>query len=260
MKSAVMKFMHDTGIYQHIRYSGLYYKLLKIKNPTYLKDLENDFNFYQNAFGKKLNLIFDVGANWGDKTYAFKKLSDRVVSVEPDQNCFRALNIRYGNNKQVALEQVALGDSEGVATFFVEEDGSAYNTLSVKQKEWLLENHQPKQLKEVNVKVTTLDHLVGKYGTPDYIKIDVEGFELPVLKGLSELPPIISFEANLPHFQEETLAILDLLIKDGKKDQLFNLRYVDDFVFEIHQPIEKIVLKIKEGKEITYDVFVFTPR
>ena len=82
------------------------------------------------------------------------------MSVEPDQNCFRALNIRYGKNDKVALEQVALGEQEGTATFFVEEDGSAYNTLSEKQKQWLIENHQPKQLKEVKVKVTTLDHLV----------------------------------------------------------------------------------------------------
>ena len=260
MKKAVFDLMRATGVYQRFRYSEFYYKLLKIKNPTYLNDLENDFNFYKNTFGKKLNLIFDVGANWGDKTYAFKKLSNQVVSVEPDQNCFRALNIRYGKNDKVALEHVALGDQEGTATFFVEEDGSAYNTLSEKQKEWLLENHQPQQLKEVEVKVTTLDHLIKKHGSPDYIKIDVEGFELPVLKGLSKVPPIISFEANLPHFQEETLTILDLLNKSAKKNQVFNLRQGDDFVFESHQPLEKVVSKIKEGKKISYDVFVFTPQ
>ncbi len=260
MKNAVLQIMKSTGAYHRFRYSEFYYKLLKIKNPTYLQDLEKDHTFYQNAFEKKLNLIFDIGANWGDKTYAFKKLADRVVSVEPDQNCFRALRIRYGKNKQINLEQVALSDQEGTATFFVEEDGSAYNTLSEKQKQWLLENRAAQQVKEVEVKVTTLDHLIKKYGLPDYIKIDVEGFELPVLKGLSELPSIISFEANLPHFQEETLTILDLLNKDKKENQVFNLRYVDDFVFTKHQPLEKIIEKINEGKEISYDVFVFTAR
>jgi hypothetical protein len=44
------------------------------------------------------------------------------------------------------------------------------------------------------VEATTLDSMIQRYGVPNFCKIDVEGFELDVLRGLSEPLPIISFE------------------------------------------------------------------
>lgn len=44
------------------------------------------------------------------------------------------------------------------------------------------------------VETDTLDHKIQKYGIPYYIKIDVEGYEFEVLKGLSKPIEIISIE------------------------------------------------------------------
>jgi hypothetical protein len=46
----------------------------------------------------------------------------------------------------------------------------------------------------VPVQVTTLDALIARYGRPAFCKIDVEGYELKVLEGLSEPLPMLSFE------------------------------------------------------------------
>ena len=59
--------------------------------------------------------------------------------------------------------------------------------------------------------MTTLDSLIEKYGAPSYIKIDVEGYELEVIKGLSTSVQLISVECNLPVFKRETLEIIDRL-------------------------------------------------
>ncbi|NEO21430.1 FkbM family methyltransferase [Moorena sp. SIO4A5] len=51
------------------------------------------------------------------------------------------------------------------------------------------------------------------YGVPDYIKLDIEGYEVNALRGLSYAIKFISFEANLPVFFDETLECLSILSK-----------------------------------------------
>jgi len=56
----------------------------------------------------------------------------------------------------------------------------------------------------------TLDRLIARHGRPAYIKIDVEGFELEVLSGLSQAVPVMSVE-YLPAFPDLTGAVIDRL-------------------------------------------------
>jgi hypothetical protein len=58
--------------------------------------------------------------------------------------------------------------------------------------------------------MVTLDGLIARYGVPRYIKIDVEGFEIEVLAGLSQPVPLISVEF-LPGFPHLTHAVIDRL-------------------------------------------------
>lgn len=251
LKSALRR----VKIYDSFSYSKLHFWVLKYRNPQYIKLLNEDLTFYQRALGGSLRLVFDVGANIGDKAWTFRQLGAKVVCIEPDESCFTILQTRYAKDPGVALENVALGERMGQATFFVEEEGSYYNTLSVKQKGWLLSTHRPTGLREISVPLITLDSLVAKYGIPDYLKIDVEGYECAVFQGLSYTIPIISFEANLPYFRDETFQILDRF-KDNKSIQ-YNLMWKSDFIFSNHQNYDCISAVLSRDQAITYDVFVY---
>ncbi|HEY6506205.1 MAG TPA: FkbM family methyltransferase [Chitinophagaceae bacterium] len=185
-----------------------------------MQQQRREVSFYQ-SFLPACNLIFDIGANDGHKTAAFLSLSEKVVCCEPDSENFRLLQARFRNKKaRVILENKALSDQQGMATFNIHHPGSAFNTLSNK---WMkvLEQDDVKRWDEKiqfsatqTVETTTLDRLIEQYGLPGFIKIDVEGFEETVLKGLSQPVPYLSFETLLPDYAVELnncLAIINSL-------------------------------------------------
>ena len=65
--------MLDT-LKSNLRYTNLHFAILKITNPNYIKWLKKEL-FFHKKFLNNENLIFDLGANLGDKTYIFSKLS-----------------------------------------------------------------------------------------------------------------------------------------------------------------------------------------
>jgi len=64
-----------------------------------------------------------------------------------------------------------------------------------------------------DVETTTLGALMEIHGTPRYIKIDVEGHEAAVLRGLPRPVPFLSFEANLPEFLPEAAECVGILMR-----------------------------------------------
>ena len=56
-----------------------------------------------------------------------------------------------------------------------------------------------------------MEDLIAKFGVPFFIKIDVEGYEPEVLRGLRQPVPYVSFEVNLPEFMSEGEQCVELL-------------------------------------------------
>lgn len=60
------------------------------------------------------------------------------------------------------------------------------------------------------VELTTLDALIGEHGMPQFCKLDIEGYELEALKGLSQPIAALSFE-YLPAAMDLALACIQYL-------------------------------------------------
>lgn len=133
-----------------------------------------------------MNLIFDIGANRGDATAAGVALGYKVIALEPAPRVFSRLVRNFIYNENVVPLRMAVGEKVGERLEFYEcvEDG-----LSTLEKSWLTDPGMPyygKEFRTISVNTCTVDWLVEKYGKPDLIKIDVEGAEWQVLRGMSE--------------------------------------------------------------------------
>lgn len=152
-------------------------------------------SFYS-SFVPRQGLVFDVGANQGDRVRVFAALGARVIAMEPQRGCAEVLRYAWRGHSKVTIIAKAVGSEPGKAVMHI----STASHLSSMAQDWIeatrasgrfTENYW--QFTEV-VSVVTLDQLIEEYGLPDFMKIDVEGYELEALKGLSAAPPALSFE------------------------------------------------------------------
>ncbi|MBB4153549.1 hypothetical protein GGQ80_001451 [Sphingomonas jinjuensis] len=81
----------------------------------------------------------------------------------------------------------------------------------------------------MEVDVSTLDALIRQYGTLDLCKIDVEGYEPEVLRGLSSSIPLVTFEYHLDEI-EKLLDCVSYLARRGDIIINVNPMYSGDLV------------------------------
>jgi FkbM family methyltransferase len=166
----------------------------------------------------KLN-FYDIGANTGYygvmaaylgngtvQTFSFEPLAECVWSIEQSSK----LN---SLESKIRIFQTALGDKPGSATLYVSGSGSTLH------QDFLGNTDAPQQ----TVPVEALDNVVAKHAlpNPDFIKIDVEGHELAVLRGaektVSQSHPVLFVEIA------KTLKNLGRTFKNPEYENTFEL-------------------------------------
>jgi len=158
--------------------------------------------------------FIDVGANCGMYTVLGCTINPnlRVVAVEPVPKVCAALtqNVTENHlNSRVTILNVALGDTNGKVSFH-EAENSEMGSLAVN-------GYRGQRGTVIQVSSRTLDSVVEELNIePDFVKIDVEGFEHLVLSGasgvLSRFRPRIVLEANPG---DPAAAMTQILAKHG---------------------------------------------
>lgn len=155
--------------------------------------LEALFDFLPPTSG----LAIDAGANIGNHANFFAKRFDRVEAFEPHPRTFQLLSLNAAPN--VACHQLALGDEAGTARLHDNPGNAGGASLSGEGEAF-------------DVDVVTLDSLVL---APSFLKIDVEGHEIAVLKGAAETlrkyRPVIVFEQLPAEFDGDETPVIRFL-------------------------------------------------
>lgn len=155
-------------------------------------------------------LVFDIGANCGQVTKRFIDVGCKVVAVEPLKHVSEEIR-NFATEDQVTIINKLVHASNESQEFFMSRLDS---TISTTSNDWMNVGRFSEQGDWVsvgNIESISLDEMVETYGTPYFIKIDVEGAEYQTLLSLTEkVNSILSIEW-VEEFPEKTIQCIDYL-------------------------------------------------
>jgi len=191
------------GNEQLVSYAGTFYSLPLPKAGT--------AHPFFDQFIKPGDLIFDVGANIGNKTVQYLAHGARVICFEPQPICVKQLEKRFAKNKDVTIVAKGIADKPGELELALCPRAGTLATFSQQEQiQGRFAEHAYTWTHKVMVPVTTLDAMIAIFGLPVFCKIDVENFELEVLQGLSKPIRCISFEYHQEFFNNAVKCIEQL--------------------------------------------------
>lgn len=181
-------------------------------------------------------LLFDIGANRGLYAMANLHLFNTIICAEPNPDLLHNLS---RINEKIKIINYCVGSKTDTNKFYISDE---YDVVSTCDPEWVNNSRFTRYVKwnkEIEVKQTTIDIMVENFGIPDFIKIDTEGYELEVIKGMTKKYCPLIFEVA-DEKKNDIIEILDYLKKLGYTKSYY-LCNNDQYDFDYSQ-VEKVTI------------------
>jgi FkbM family methyltransferase len=167
----------------------LYFNIFQHFNLFINKYIKYETSIYNNiqTYVVQSNLIFDIGSNIGQ--YALKFSNDtmssnsKIVCFEPDFINFTWLdfNVKINKIKNVFIYNIGISNENTESIFYID-------SLTGGRKSSFIKNYTSSNYigNHHLVKLSKIDNFIELYGFPDFIKIDVEGYESLVIESFTK--------------------------------------------------------------------------
>ena len=169
-----------------------------------------------------MKLAFDIGANRGvySDMLLFTHSKIEIVAVEPNQNLEILLKEKYKNKNVKVISNIISDKKDQDVDFYI----SNTDTISTASIDWIEKGRFSDNRygnyhwnSPIKIKSITLDYMIEEFGSPDLIKIDVEGYESKVIQGLTSKQKEICFEWHEEEI-DNTIHCCKLLTNLGYND------------------------------------------
>ena len=196
-------------------------------------------------------VIFDVGANIGLVTSTLRRLFPlaEVHAFEPTEGTIRTLAQRLSGDRKVVINQVAVSDAIGTATFHVDNKthGGGSNSLLGHTANFAVRS-PVHRYQEVAVPTVTLEAYAADHSIEhiDILKLDIEGAELKALEGARSLLR----EHEIDFIATEMRFIEDYAGQPLFKDLVVHLEPLGYTIFNVYHSAESEIRQALFGNAV----------
>lgn len=184
--------------------------------PVGAKNLSLDLEELVQKYQVKIKGLIHVGAHYGQEYEIYQKLGiANLIFFEPLSENFKILKTHIGEN--ATLVQKALGNENKQVKMYTESFNNGMSSSILKPQKHLEQYPQIVFDQEEIVEMVRLDDFLSEKANYNFLIIDVQGYELEVLKG-----------------SQETLTNISGVLTEVNRDELYEncvrVEQLDDFL------------------------------
>jgi FkbM family methyltransferase len=202
-------------------------------------DLSREYEWIKSNGIRPGDVVADCGANHGFSTTLFARWTGpqgKVYAFEPYSHNMTILkkNLQLNGIKNVICHQAAAGAQAGSVAIFAHPNAAVVTNPK-----------EPRRMKQVQVPLVTLDDVVTSKSV-DFLKIDVEGFELEVLKGarrIMALAPRLDIELHVAFYKN----------KESELRELFDLIDMNRYAAHVQVAVDGSIVPFQKDRH-TFEV------